>query len=152
MSDLHLRTLDGATISVSADEAVTLGGSLWGELLVPSDPGYDQARAVWNGAIDRRPGAIARWLKKEGRGDIEAAVAVVAGQGVPHRVVDGQAHLAAETGVHHGRLHRPGPSPSRRHTLNHAGSAGRPQLQGSRPRRQSITAGTWGGGRRSGTF
>ena len=32
-----------------------LGGSFRGELLLPTSPGYDAARAVWNGAIDRRP-------------------------------------------------------------------------------------------------
>jgi FAD/FMN-containing dehydrogenase len=31
-----------------------------GELLAPTDPGYDSARAIWNGAIDRRPALIAR--------------------------------------------------------------------------------------------
>jgi FAD/FMN-containing dehydrogenase len=31
-----------------------------GELLAPSDPTYDEARKIWNGAIDRRPALIAR--------------------------------------------------------------------------------------------
>ena len=31
-----------------------------GEVIGPRDPGYDEARAIWNGAIDRRPGAIVR--------------------------------------------------------------------------------------------
>ena len=31
-----------------------------GELIRPGDPGYDEARAVWNGAIDRRPAIVAR--------------------------------------------------------------------------------------------
>lgn len=31
-----------------------------GEVLTPSQPDYDTARAVWNGAIDRRPAVIAR--------------------------------------------------------------------------------------------
>ena len=35
---------------------------LRGPLLSPADPGYDGARALWNGMIDRRPGAIARCL------------------------------------------------------------------------------------------
>jgi len=31
-----------------------------GELIRPSDTGYDEHRKVWNGSIDRRPGLIAR--------------------------------------------------------------------------------------------
>src|SRR4051794_18138227 len=31
-----------------------------GQVLQPGDSGYDAARAVWNGMIDRRPGLIAR--------------------------------------------------------------------------------------------
>jgi hypothetical protein len=31
-----------------------------GQVITPDDPGYDQARTVWNGAVDRRPRAIAR--------------------------------------------------------------------------------------------
>src|SRR5713226_10098195 len=31
-----------------------------GELLVPSDAGYDEARKLWNGMIDKRPALIAR--------------------------------------------------------------------------------------------
>ena len=37
-----------------------LASSLRGELIVPGDPGYDAARAVYNGMIDKRPAAIAR--------------------------------------------------------------------------------------------
>src|SRR5262245_39803490 len=37
-----------------------LGGSFRGELLQPASPGYDAARRIWNGAIDRRPACIAR--------------------------------------------------------------------------------------------
>lgn len=34
--------------------------SFKGEALTPGDGGYDQARAIWNGAIDRKPAIIAR--------------------------------------------------------------------------------------------
>ncbi len=48
-----------------------LGESFRGELLVPSSPGYDAARRIWNGAIDRRPACIARCT---GVADVVAAV------------------------------------------------------------------------------
>ena len=35
-----------------------------GELLCPDDAGYDDARRIWNGAIDRRPALIARCRDK----------------------------------------------------------------------------------------
>jgi FAD/FMN-containing dehydrogenase len=34
-----------------------------GELLTPHSPGYDAARRIWNGMIDRKPAAIARCSK-----------------------------------------------------------------------------------------
>jgi FAD/FMN-containing dehydrogenase len=48
-----------------------LGGSLRGELLLPTSPRYDTARRIWNGAIDRRPACIARCT---GVADVVAAV------------------------------------------------------------------------------
>jgi hypothetical protein len=48
-----------------------LSGSSRGELLLPTSPGYDTARRIWNGAIDRRPACIARCT---GAADVVAAV------------------------------------------------------------------------------
>ena len=43
---------DGAAQALRADFV--------GEVILPSDAGYDEARTVFNGMIDRRPTAIAR--------------------------------------------------------------------------------------------
>jgi hypothetical protein len=48
-----------------------LSGSFRGELLLPANSGYDAARRIWNGAIDRRPACIARCT---GVADVVAAV------------------------------------------------------------------------------
>jgi FAD/FMN-containing dehydrogenase len=48
-----------------------LGGSFSGELLLRTSPGYDTARKIWNGAIDRHPSCIARCT---GVADVVAAV------------------------------------------------------------------------------
>jgi FAD/FMN-containing dehydrogenase len=48
-----------------------LARSFRGELLLPTSPGYDTARRIWNGAIDRRPACIARCT---GVADVVAAV------------------------------------------------------------------------------
>ncbi len=48
-----------------------LDGSFSGELLLPRSPGYETARKIWNGAIDRRPACIARCT---GVADVVAAV------------------------------------------------------------------------------
>jgi FAD/FMN-containing dehydrogenase len=48
-----------------------LGGSFRGELVLPTSLGFDAARSVWNGAVDRRPACIARCI---GVTDVVAAV------------------------------------------------------------------------------
>src|SRR5262249_60033532 len=48
-----------------------LVGSFRGELQLPTSPGYDTARRIWNGAIDRHPACIARCT---GVADVVAAV------------------------------------------------------------------------------
>src|SRR4030095_15785589 len=42
-----------------------------GLVILPADPGYDAARAIWNGAIDRHPACIVRCT---GVADVVAAV------------------------------------------------------------------------------
>lgn len=45
--------------------------SIQGEVVTPADPGYEVARAVWNGMIDKRPALIVRCF---GVADVIAAV------------------------------------------------------------------------------
>ncbi len=45
--------------------------SLSGQLLLPAEPGYDEARTIWNRMIDRRPAVIARCA---GADDVGAAI------------------------------------------------------------------------------
>ncbi len=59
-SDLPARLLDGGETSLRASSVEALAGSLRGDLLSPSDAGYDAVRPLWNGMFDRRPALIAR--------------------------------------------------------------------------------------------
>ena len=52
-------------------DVTTLRGAMDGAVLLPGDEGYDEARAVWNGDIDRRPAVIARCT---GPDDVAAAL------------------------------------------------------------------------------
>jgi hypothetical protein len=45
--------------------------TLHGQLVLPGDAAYEEARAVWNAAIDRRPSAVARCADA---GDVQRAV------------------------------------------------------------------------------
>ena len=49
----------------------TLKGVFQGELMLPSDSGYDEARSIWNRMIDRHPALIAQCSSSA---DIAAAV------------------------------------------------------------------------------
>jgi len=46
--------------SVSREAILTVVAALRGTVIQPDDPGYDEARALYNGMIDKRPRLIAR--------------------------------------------------------------------------------------------
>src|SRR5574337_89689 len=60
--------VDGTPSSASLE---ALRPRLRGPLLLPGDPGYDEARSVWNAMIDRKPALVVRGL---GVADVVACV------------------------------------------------------------------------------
>ena len=80
--------------------AEPLRGKARGALLVPGAPGYDEARAIWNGMIDRHPAAI---LRAVGAADVIAGVNVARELGVP-LAIKGGGHNIAGNAVSDGGL------------------------------------------------
>ncbi|MEE8159879.1 MAG: FAD-dependent oxidoreductase [Dehalococcoidia bacterium] len=60
MVELTVATKIGAESVIGEADFEKFRSSLRGELLLSSDEGYDAARKVWNGMIDKRPALIAR--------------------------------------------------------------------------------------------
>ncbi len=85
--------MSSVTGSPSLGEATTreLREALRGEVVLPNDPGYDEARSVWNGMIDRRPALIARCT---GTSDVIAAVGFARSEGLEVAVRGGGHNVA----------------------------------------------------------
>jgi FAD/FMN-containing dehydrogenase len=85
---------------VDAAEVAELGSAFGGELVRPEDAGYEEARAVWNGLITKRPALIARCAS---RADAAAALAFARDRGLPVSVRGG-GHGVAGTALTEGGL------------------------------------------------
>ena len=77
-----------------------LQARLRGRVIDASDPGYDQARRVWNGAVDRHPALIACCADAT---DVVTALGFARGHGLPVAVRAG-GHGVAGRAVCHGGL------------------------------------------------
>ena len=84
-------TISSAAPAPSSSEIAALAARLRGPLLRPGDPGYDEARAVWNGMIDRRPALVVRCL---GTADVVACVEFARASGVTLSVKGGGHNIA----------------------------------------------------------
>ena len=60
MVDSRVTAGSGSQIAVEEAAVDEFKASIRGQVLRSGDEGYDDARKVWNGMIDRRPGLIAR--------------------------------------------------------------------------------------------
>ena len=73
--------------------------SFAGEIVTPGHPDYEAARRVWHGAIDRRPGLIAR---ARSTGDVVAALRFALDRELPFAVRAGGHSLAGFSVVEDG--------------------------------------------------
>ena len=64
-------TLEGTRTALHETDVDSLRQNLRGDLVVPGEGKYEEARRVWNGNVDRRPALIARCL---GVADVQQAV------------------------------------------------------------------------------
>src|SRR5215472_5661580 len=85
---------------MSPEAAAALREVFWGELVGAGDPGYDGARRVWNGNIDRRPALVARC---RGVADVRHAVRFARQEGLLVSVRGG-GHSAPGYGTNEGGL------------------------------------------------
>lgn len=72
MSQILATTHDGDMKALDETVLSEFRSSLGGELITAEEPGYEAARRVWNGNIDRRPGMVVRCC---GQLDVQLAVA-----------------------------------------------------------------------------
>jgi FAD/FMN-containing dehydrogenase len=91
---------DHEMLAAFGDSLGALRGTVSGSVLVAGDPDYDEARAVWNAMIDRRPGVVVRCRT---RADVIAAVMFAREHGQPVSVRGGghnvAGHAVADGGV-----------------------------------------------------
>jgi FAD/FMN-containing dehydrogenase len=60
-----------ATVTLDPEAVGAFAAAVRGQVLAPGDEGYDEARAIWNGLIDRRPALI---VQCTGAADVVDAV------------------------------------------------------------------------------
>jgi len=75
-----------STTTVSVAALAPFSEAFQGEIVLPGSAGYDAARIVWNGMIDRRPAVVARC---DGVDDVVRAIRFARDQGLPIAVRSG---------------------------------------------------------------
>jgi FAD/FMN-containing dehydrogenase len=91
MTELAIRTLEGARKTIAAATLATLRGKLRGSAVLPGEEGYDTARTIWNAMIDRRPALVVRCL---GAADVMLAVRLARDEGLLLAVRGGGHNIA----------------------------------------------------------
>ncbi|AWM88658.1 FAD-binding oxidoreductase [Microvirga sp. 17 mud 1-3] len=71
MTLVSIATVNGQAATIQPDVLLALKGGLRGRTLTRDEDGYDTARSIWNGMVDRSPGLIVRC---QGASDVIHAV------------------------------------------------------------------------------
>jgi FAD/FMN-containing dehydrogenase len=100
MKEIMIRTFEGSSVSLSAAALDSLRAGLRGELVLPDEAGYHDARTIWNAMIDRRPAAIVR---AAGASDVIQTVRLAARHGLLLSIRGG-GHNIAGNAVNDGGL------------------------------------------------
>ncbi|HVM98655.1 MAG TPA: FAD-binding oxidoreductase [Caulobacteraceae bacterium] len=97
---LETVTLGGGRATLGASDVTALRGAMVGAVLAAGDDGYEAARRVWNGNIDRQPALIARCVSVA---DVQHAVVFAKRHGLL-LAVRGGGHSAPGYGVNDGGM------------------------------------------------
>src|SRR5437868_13859490 len=84
-------TMPRIPMPIDKTQTDTLKAKLRGQLILPGEAGYDEHRSVWNGMIDKKPGAIVRAL---GVADVVACVNFAREAGIRLAVKGGGHNIA----------------------------------------------------------
>ena len=93
--------LDGDALALDDERLTELRGTFRGEVVVPGDAAYDDARASFNALFDRRPGMIVR---ASGTADVIDAVQLAASERLVLAVRGGSHSIAGHSCVDGGLL------------------------------------------------
>jgi FAD/FMN-containing dehydrogenase len=91
MSQTGIRKGDGGTAALSPATMQAFRASVRGATCLPGEPGYEEARTIWNAMIDRRPALIVR---AAGAADVIASVNLAREHGLVFAIRGGGHNIA----------------------------------------------------------
>jgi FAD/FMN-containing dehydrogenase len=71
VTSIDSKTLEASSAAIPADALEELRAQLRGTLCLPGEPGYEEARVIWNAMVDRAPAVIVR---AAGAADVTRAI------------------------------------------------------------------------------
>jgi FAD/FMN-containing dehydrogenase len=88
-------------VAIDVEAITRLRAAIGGTVLLPDDSGYDEARRVWNGMIDKRPALI---VQAGDPGDVAPTIALARDSGLPLAIRGGGHNVAGNGTVDGGIL------------------------------------------------